>query len=126
MMKEFRDRGMRALGISKERLQKDLKAWLELSLDEKVPPSLLLLSRTLYLPADVSFTDRLKNLISALPESIAEETKAKISELETGKVGFHFITTACMVIFNVPGGCGGKDRDSPPCAGSVERRQKSS
>lgn len=38
-------RGMRAFGLTEKKLQDQLKQWLELSLDDKVPPSLLLLSR---------------------------------------------------------------------------------
>uniref|UniRef100_A0A0M3IH74 Letm1 RBD domain-containing protein n=1 Tax=Ascaris lumbricoides TaxID=6252 RepID=A0A0M3IH74_ASCLU len=63
-----RARGMRSLGMSEQRLKDQLKQWLELSLNDKVPPSLLLLSRTIYLPEDITFTDRLKALLSSLPE----------------------------------------------------------
>merc|ERR1719270_1466666 len=48
-----KDRGMRALGLTKDKLVQQLKQWIELSTNEKVPPSLLLLSRTLYLPESV-------------------------------------------------------------------------
>lgn len=40
-----RARGMRAIGVSEERLKEQLVQWLELSLNDKVPPALLLLSR---------------------------------------------------------------------------------
>ncbi|CAA9997673.1 unnamed protein product [Nesidiocoris tenuis] len=40
-----RARGMRALGVSEERLKAQLSQWLDLSLVKKVPPSLLLLSQ---------------------------------------------------------------------------------
>ncbi|VDO31443.1 unnamed protein product [Haemonchus placei] len=83
-----RARGMRAAGLSEERLRDQLKQWLELSLSDKVPPSLLLLSRALYLPEDISFTDRLKSLVQSLPESIAESTRQKLTELEGGQVGY--------------------------------------
>lgn len=43
-----RARGMRALGISEERLRAQLAQWLELSLEKKVPPSLLLLTQVLF------------------------------------------------------------------------------
>ncbi|PIO67477.1 LETM1-like protein [Teladorsagia circumcincta] len=83
-----RARGMRAAGLSEERLRDQLKQWLELSLSDKVPPSLLLLSRALYLPEDISFTDRLKSLVQSLPEGIAESTRQKLTELEGGQVGY--------------------------------------
>lgn len=81
-----RARGMRALGLSEDRLKQQLGQWLELSLNEKVPPSLLLLSSTLYLPEEVSFADRLKTILTTLPTHTAEEIKLKMTELEGGKV----------------------------------------
>ncbi|VDK57998.1 unnamed protein product [Anisakis simplex] len=83
-----RARGMRSFGVSEHRLKDQLKQWLELSLNDKVPPSLLLLSRSIYLPEDISFTDRLKALLSSLPEGIAEQTRQKLTELEGDKVDY--------------------------------------
>lgn len=81
-----RARGMRALGVSEDRLKEQLKQWLELSLNDKVPPSFLLLSRTLYLSEDLPFTDRLKTLVQSLPDGIAEHTRQRLTELEGGKI----------------------------------------
>merc|ERR1719225_1955291 len=67
-----KDRGMRALGLTKDKLVQQLKQWIELSTNEKVPPSLLLLSRTLYLPEHI-------------PTEKAIEAKAKLGERE-GKI----------------------------------------
>ncbi|XP_072005365.1 LETM1 domain-containing protein LETM2, mitochondrial isoform X2 [Engystomops pustulosus] len=44
-----RIRGMRSLGLTEEQLRDQVKQWLDLHLKENVPPSLLLLSRALYL-----------------------------------------------------------------------------
>ncbi|EYC12675.1 hypothetical protein Y032_0046g1357 [Ancylostoma ceylanicum] len=77
---------MHFMPISKFTVVLQLGQWLELSLNDKVPPSLLLLSRALYLPEDISFTDRLKALVQILPEGIAESTRQKLTELEGGKV----------------------------------------
>ncbi|KAM4676826.1 LETM1 domain-containing protein LETM2, mitochondrial isoform 2-T2 [Discoglossus pictus] len=44
-----RTRGMRSLGLTEEQLKDQIKQWLDLHLKENVPPSLLLLSRALYL-----------------------------------------------------------------------------
>lgn len=66
-----RARGMRAYGLSEERLRLQLHQWLDLSLNEKVPPSLLLLSRTLYLPENVRPSDTLAATISTLPEEVS-------------------------------------------------------
>lgn len=80
-----RARGMRALGIPEERLRFQLQQWLELSLSEHIPPSLLLLSRALYLPETLPAPDQLKATLSSLPEAAATEAKFKIGEME-GKV----------------------------------------
>ena len=64
-----RSRGMRALGVPEARLRAQLEDWLSLHLNEEVPASLLLLSRTLYLPESVSATDQLKATLSTLPET---------------------------------------------------------
>ncbi|XP_076257975.1 leucine zipper and EF-hand containing transmembrane protein 1 isoform X2 [Rhynchophorus ferrugineus] len=80
-----RARGMRAYGVSEERLRSQLNQWLDLSLNEKVPPSLLLLSRALMLPETIPTTDKLKATISSLPETIMKHTQAAIGEKE-GKI----------------------------------------
>ena len=64
-----RSRGMRALGVSTERLRCQLEQWLDLHLSKKVPTSLLLLSRALYLPDSLSTEDQLKATLTALPET---------------------------------------------------------
>ncbi|CAL1292169.1 unnamed protein product [Larinioides sclopetarius] len=80
-----RARGMRALGVPEERLKSQLSKWLELSLQENIPSSLLLLSRALYLPENLPSADQLKVTLSSLSETAATETKLKIGEME-GKV----------------------------------------
>lgn len=77
-----RARGMRALGLSEERLKNQLKQWLELSLDDQVPPSLLLLSRAMYFPEELTFTHRLRSIIAQLPEEVSEYTTLKLKEME--------------------------------------------
>ncbi|KAM6945297.1 LETM1 domain-containing protein LETM2, mitochondrial [Lycodopsis pacificus] len=44
-----RSRGMRSLGLTTEQLHQQIQQWLDLHLKENVPPSLLLLSRAMYL-----------------------------------------------------------------------------
>lgn len=78
-------RGMRAYGVTGQRMRSQLEQWLELSLNEKIPPSLLLLSRALYIPENLPHVDQLKATISTLPDSVATQAKAKIGEVE-GKV----------------------------------------
>lgn len=80
-----RSRGMRAYGLSEERLRSQLSQWLDLSLNEKVPPSLLLLSRALMLPEAIPTSDKLKATISTLPDAVLKQTQAAIGERE-GKI----------------------------------------
>jgi len=81
-----RARGMRAYGVSQDRLKEQLKQWLELSFDDKVPPSLLLLTRALYLPEELSFAQRLRTIMNSLPEELGDETKQRLTELEGGVI----------------------------------------
>jgi len=80
-----KERGMRALGLTQEKLKTNLKEWIELSTNEQVPPSLLLLSRTLYLPATINPAIQIAAAVSALPETAATGAKAKLGERE-GKI----------------------------------------
>jgi LETM1 and EF-hand domain-containing protein 1 len=73
-------RGMRAYGLTEKRLRQQLTQWLNLSLNEKVPPSLLLLSRAFSFTENIPTSDLLKKAISALPDSVGVSTKADISE----------------------------------------------
>ena len=65
-----RDRGMRALGLSEPKLRNQLDQWLDLHINRKIPISLLLLSRALYLPDNLPPEDIIKTAISVLPQSI--------------------------------------------------------
>jgi LETM1 and EF-hand domain-containing protein 1 len=62
-------RGMRALGVPEERLRRQLQSWLQLSLHEKIPPSLLLLSRAIYVPENLPASAQLQATLSALPDA---------------------------------------------------------
>ncbi|XP_075050287.1 mitochondrial proton/calcium exchanger protein isoform X2 [Mixophyes fleayi] len=81
-----RARGMRALGVTEERLREQLKQWLELHLTQEIPTSLLLLSRALYLPDTLSPADQLTTTLQTLPESVAKEAQVKVAAVEGGKV----------------------------------------
>lgn len=80
-----RARGMRAYGVSEPQLRSQLAEWINLSLNERVPPSLLLLSRAMMLPENVPTAEKLKASISVLSEAAAIQTKAAIGERE-GKI----------------------------------------
>uniref|UniRef100_A0A0N5B3H2 Letm1 RBD domain-containing protein n=1 Tax=Strongyloides papillosus TaxID=174720 RepID=A0A0N5B3H2_STREA len=83
-----RARGMRALGVSERRLRRQLKQWLDLSLNSKIPPTMLLLSRALYFPEHMNFTKRMKILLSELPKEVADEMSQKLIEIEGGKIKY--------------------------------------
>lgn len=75
-------RGMRSLGVPVENLKSNLRQWLELSMNEAIPASLLLLSRTLFMSPHVTVDEQLKVAISQLPERIIDEMEVKIGAVE--------------------------------------------
>lgn len=77
-----RARGMRAYGMPEQKLREQISQWLDLSLNKKVPPTLLLLSRALMVPDTIPMSDKLKATISALPDDIVARTKGAIGEKE--------------------------------------------
>ncbi|XP_060273462.1 mitochondrial proton/calcium exchanger protein isoform X3 [Ovis aries] len=81
-----RARGMRALGVTEDRLRGQLKQWLELHLHQEIPTSLLILSRAMYLPETLSPADQLKSTLQTLPEIVAKEAQVKAAELEGEQV----------------------------------------
>ncbi|XP_048358637.1 mitochondrial proton/calcium exchanger protein isoform X2 [Sphaerodactylus townsendi] len=81
-----RARGMRALGVTEERLKEQLKQWLDLHLNQEIPTSLLILSRAMYLPDTLSPADQLKTTLQQLPESVAKEAQVKAAEVEGEEV----------------------------------------
>uniref|UniRef100_A0A8D0LAI8 Mitochondrial proton/calcium exchanger protein n=1 Tax=Sphenodon punctatus TaxID=8508 RepID=A0A8D0LAI8_SPHPU len=81
-----RARGMRALGVTEDRLKDQLKQWLDLHLNQEIPTSLLILSRAMYLPDTLSPADQLKTTLQTLPESVAKEAQVKAAEVEGEEV----------------------------------------
>ncbi|XP_047668222.1 mitochondrial proton/calcium exchanger protein isoform X3 [Tachysurus fulvidraco] len=81
-----RVRGMRALGVTEDRLRDQLKQWLELHLNQHIPTSLLLLSRAMFLPDTLSHADQLKTTLQTLPEIVTKEAQVKVAELDFSKV----------------------------------------
>lgn len=77
-----KSRGMRVFGLTDTRLKQQLTQWLNLSLNEKVPPSLLLLSGAFSIAENVPTSDLLKKAISALPESVKVTTEVNLGERE--------------------------------------------
>ncbi|EAW82560.1 mitochondrial proton/calcium exchanger protein isoform X3 [Homo sapiens] len=81
-----RARGMRALGVTEDRLRGQLKQWLDLHLHQEIPTSLLILSRAMYLPDTLSPADQLKSTLQTLPEIVAKEAQVKVAEVEGEQV----------------------------------------
>ncbi|KAJ7988827.1 hypothetical protein DPEC_G00313230 [Dallia pectoralis] len=81
-----RVRGMRALGVTEERLREQLQQWLDLHLNQHIPTSLLLLSRAMFLPDTLSPADQLKTTLKNLPDIVAKEAQVKVAEMELSQV----------------------------------------
>ena len=83
-----RERGMRAgmrilhvacAGVSEQRLRSQLDQWLDLHINRKIPLTLLIMSRALYLPENIPTEDVIKTALSQLPTSIENATLAKLA-----------------------------------------------
>ena len=81
-----RDRGMRSYGVSVERLRSQLQQWLDLHLNQRIPSTILLVSRALYLPENIPQEDILKAAIQSLPKAIDSVTAVKIAEVSGERV----------------------------------------
>ncbi|XP_062963613.1 mitochondrial proton/calcium exchanger protein [Cynocephalus volans] len=81
-----RARGMRALGVTEDRLRGQLRQWLDLHLHQEIPTSLLILSRAMYLPDTLSPADQLKSTLQTLPEIVAKEAQVKAAAVEGEQV----------------------------------------
>lgn len=81
-----RERGMRSLGVSVERLRSQLQQWLDLHLNQRIPSTILLVSRALYLPENIPQEDILKAAIQSLPKAIDSVTAVKIAEVSGERV----------------------------------------
>ncbi|KFQ40519.1 hypothetical protein N332_10839, partial [Mesitornis unicolor] len=96
-----RARGMRSLGLSEEQLKEQLRqasAWLDLHLKENVPPSLLLLSRALYLidvkpqsvPVPQNKVGETAEIVMSVPEG--QETLLDPAPIVQGRKSEEFVS----------------------------------
>ena len=81
-----RERGMRSYGVSVERLRSQLQQWLDLHLNKRIPSTILLLSRALYLPENISQENVLKAAIQSLPKAIDNVTAVKLAQVTGERV----------------------------------------
>jgi LETM1 and EF-hand domain-containing protein 1 len=81
-----RERGMRSYGVSIERLRSQLQQWLDLHLNKRIPSTILLLSRALYLPENISQENVLKAAIQSLPKAIDNVTVVKLAQVSGERV----------------------------------------
>ncbi|KAL3804386.1 hypothetical protein HJC23_011314 [Cyclotella cryptica] len=80
-----RERGMRSTGLSKEAYKKSLQEWLELSVKQNVPISLLIMSRTFYLHDEMisgeSQTDDGSKRVAGLADAMSGIDKDVLNEI---------------------------------------------
>ena len=80
-----RERGMRSTGLSKEAYRKSLQEWLELSVKQNVPISLLIMSRTFYLHDEMisgeSQPDDGSKSVSGLADAMSGIDKDVLNEI---------------------------------------------
>ncbi|XP_026874065.2 LETM1 domain-containing protein LETM2, mitochondrial [Electrophorus electricus] len=84
-----RSRGMRSLGLTTDQLREQLQQWLDLHLNENIPPSLLLLSRAMYLtdlnpkaPVIPPLPKMEKSIVSAPENEVSGSEKPLSSSME--------------------------------------------
>lgn len=75
-------RGMK-IGVPKEELRQQLSNWIQLSLNQKIPPSLLILSRAFQY--DASDEESLKTTLASLPDQVVSQAKAQKEEVEVNQ-----------------------------------------
>lgn len=83
-------RGIRVSGMSPARLRSELSQWLDLHLEKKIPPSLLILSRAFQISDRIVEGDQalqesaeaLQATLSSLPDQMVNEAQLKVSEAE--------------------------------------------
>eukprot|EP01090_Pellita_catalonica_P011989 TRINITY_DN2505_c0_g1_i1.p1 TRINITY_DN2505_c0_g1~~TRINITY_DN2505_c0_g1_i1.p1 ORF type:complete len:601 (+),score=111.47 TRINITY_DN2505_c0_g1_i1:1399-3201(+) len=76
-------RGMRATGISKAILSKQMAEWLVMSVDDEIPLTIMLLSRAFMLTANPT-ADALKETLSLLPDDVVEEIELRMENASGG------------------------------------------
>ncbi|XP_052773481.1 mitochondrial proton/calcium exchanger protein-like [Mya arenaria] len=81
-----RARGMRAVGLSEERLKVQLQQWLDLHLKSRVPTSLLLLTRVMYLDENLSPAAQLKETLKSLSNSTVDKVQVTAAETQGEEV----------------------------------------
>lgn len=80
------DRGMRSTGLSREAYKRSLQQWLDLSVNKKVPISLLIMSRTFFLqkeiisPAKAAANDETQS-VTGLADAISGMDKEVLNEV---------------------------------------------
>ena len=95
-----RARGMASIGVSKERLQTQLSQWIDLSLNEKVPPSLLLLTRAMYISDNLTPQEQLKSTIAQMPEKLVRKQMPCSLQIQLSIVALErtFVTKSVLFV----------------------------
>jgi len=75
-------RGLKAISRSKQFLRERLREWLDLSLTQNLPVSLLILANAFKITSDTSTKDSLRDAMYHLPDTLVDEIRLKIAEDE--------------------------------------------
>ncbi|KAJ3341853.1 hypothetical protein HDU93_003974 [Gonapodya sp. JEL0774] len=85
-------RGIRTVGISPARLRQEVQQWLDLSLNYKIPGTLLLLSRALVydkpMPVSVNTPEALQAALNSLPAEALAEAETQLADAAGEKVDY--------------------------------------
>lgn len=79
-------RGMRAIGLTRDQLQRQLKQWIDLHIHENVPASLLLLSQALFVTEAVPSPEQIEATLKSLPKAMVSEAEVQMAEIKGEKI----------------------------------------
>jgi LETM1 and EF-hand domain-containing protein 1 len=75
-------RGMKVEGLNKQRIKQQLQEWLDLSQNQNVPPSLLILSRAFMLTQKIKPEEALEDTLAHIPAEALEEVARELPRSE--------------------------------------------
>lgn len=99
-----RDRGMRAIGLTRERLEKQYQDWIELSCDPNISDSMLAYTRMLYMPRAIdkmgaAMETAIEKKVAANPARVEPKKKSEDNSQSSNVIHLEPITKSDFEIF---------------------------
>jgi len=99
-----RDRGMRAIGLTRERLEKQYQDWIELSTDPNISDSMLAYTRMLYMPRAIdkmgaAMETAIEKKVAANPARVEPKKKSEDNLQNSDRMHLEPITKSDFEVF---------------------------